>query len=282
MPEQQGHRLDGKVAIITGASRGLGMYCALAYANEGARVAIVGRTQYESAFHMPGTIHATVDVIEEVTGGQALPVPCDVTDAESVRAMVDTVFARWGRVDVLINNAALTAEGETVGQIPLPLFDDMLRRNVLGPLHTMRAVVPAMRASGGGSIVNISGRSRTPGSPLEATKYAVEAMTLGLAVELRPEGIAVNSLRPSGFISTPGVLLNPEVRNTEVTPPYSYVEASIRLGLQTAATYTGHNATDADVIRDLADEATYAAFKRMNPASWADPVIAWGPPSELP
>ncbi|MCH7642026.1 MAG: SDR family NAD(P)-dependent oxidoreductase, partial [Chloroflexi bacterium] len=91
-------RLDGKIAIVTGASRGLGQYCAVQYAREGAKVIVAARTEKERDPRLPGTIHDTVRMIEEA-GGEALAVVCNVADVDSIKAMVDTVLEKYGRID---------------------------------------------------------------------------------------------------------------------------------------------------------------------------------------
>jgi NAD(P)-dependent dehydrogenase (short-subunit alcohol dehydrogenase family) len=248
-------RLAGKVAIVTGSSRGLGQYCALAYALEGAKVVVVGRNARETNLHMPGNVYLTAEAIEEVTGSPALPVICDVTDLESVNRMVGTVLNCCGRIDLLLNNAAyVMPEGEAITEVPLRLVEQMFRVNVLGAFSVVRSVLPAMQAQRSGNIINVSGRSRTHGSPLEATKMAMETLTVGLADALRSQGIAVNCLRPAGFIDTPGVLLNSDVRPSDLTPPDSYVEAGILLAMQTADSYTGQVKTDVEVIHDLSSK----------------------------
>jgi citronellol/citronellal dehydrogenase len=248
-------RLAGKVAVVTGASRGLGQLCALAFAAEGAHVAVVGRTATESPTRLSGSVHQTAGAVEEFTTGSALPLVCDVTDRAAVQTMVDAVLKRWGRIDVLVNNAAyVLADGETATGLPVRLFEQMLRVNVLGAFQVIGAVLPAMRARRRGNIINVSGRSRTRGSPLEATKAAMETLTIGLADELRLEGIVVNSLRPAGFIDTPGAMLNREVRPRDFVPPDTYLEAAVLLAMQTAETYTGQVRTDEEVIRDLHGE----------------------------
>jgi citronellol/citronellal dehydrogenase len=254
-------RLTGKVIVITGASRGLGQYCALAYAYEGARVALVGRNATESPMRLPGSIHQTAAAIKEITGASSLPIVCDITDLAAVERMVKEVLDHWGRIDVLLNNAAyVLPEGESAADIPIRLFNQMLQVNILGAFQAIRAVVPAMRSRHYGNIINVSGRSQTRGSPLEATKAAIETLTIGFANELRPSGIAVNSLRPVGFIDTPGVLLNMEVKPRDLTPPDRYLNAAVLLAMQTAETYTGQVKTDADVIRDLGNESTQMGY----------------------
>jgi NAD(P)-dependent dehydrogenase (short-subunit alcohol dehydrogenase family) len=272
---QREPRLAGKVAIVTGSSRGLGQYCALAYAQEGAKVVVVGRNGRETNLHMPGNINLTAEAIEELTGSPALPVICDVTDLASVDSMVRTVLDSCGRIDLLLNNAAFVMpEGEAITELPLRLFEQMLRVNVLGAFSVVRAVLPAMQAQRSGNIINVSGRSRTRGAPLEATKMAMETLTVGFADALRSHGIAVNCLRPVGFIDTPGVLLNSDVRPSDLTPHDSYVEAAILMAMQTAVTYTGQVKTDAEVIRDLGDQRTLRHYEAMNPSPWRDSLAA--------
>lgn len=267
--QESNPRLAGKVAIVTGASRGLGLYCALAYAQEGAKVAVVGRSVRETGLHMPGNIHLAAQAIEEISSAPALPIVCDVTKVDAVGTMVEQVLDRWGRIDVLLNNAAyVMSEGERITEIPLRLFEHMLQVNTLGAFFTMRAVLPTMRAQRSGSIINVSGRSRASGSPLHATKMAIEALTVGFASEVRPHNIAVNCLRPVGFIDTPGMLLNPDIKPSELTPPHSYVEAATLMAMQTAESYSGQLKTDAEVIRDVADEATLQHYATMNPSAW--------------
>ncbi|MGE3304310.1 MAG: SDR family NAD(P)-dependent oxidoreductase [Hyphomonadaceae bacterium] len=268
-------RLQGKVAIVTGASRGLGMYAALAFAGEGAHVALLGRNSRETNLHLPGNIYLTAEAIGEMTDGQALPVVCDVADPEQVQTAVDKVLRRWGRIDILLNNAAyVMPEGESPATIPTRLFEQMFQVNVFGAFHLIQAVLPTMRAQRYGNIINVSGRSRTKGSPLESTKAAVETLTIGLANELRSVGVAVNSLRPVGFIDTPGVLLNKEVKPPDLTPPESYLYASVLLAQQTAETYTGKVKTDAEVIRDLTDEETVRRYAEYNPPAWGQSLSA--------
>jgi NAD(P)-dependent dehydrogenase (short-subunit alcohol dehydrogenase family) len=272
---QREPRLAGKVAIVTGSSRGLGLYCALAYAQEGAKVVVVGRNARETNLHMPGNVYLTAEAIRELTGSPALPVICDVTDLESVDSMVRTVLDSCGRIDLLLNNAAyVMPEGEAITEVPLRLFEQMLRVNVLGAFSVVRAVLPAMQAQQSGNIINVSGRSRTRGAPLEATKMAMEALTVGFADALRSQGIAVNCLRPVGFIDTPGVLLNADVGPSDLTPHDSYVEAAILMAMQTAVNYTGQVKTDAEVIRDLGDQKTLRHYEAMNPSPWRDSIAA--------
>jgi citronellol/citronellal dehydrogenase len=265
--------MAGQVAIVTGASRGLGEYCALGYAREGARVVVAARSTTEPHERLPGTIFHTARAIEEA-GGEALPVVCNVADQASIQQMVETVLDRWGRVDVLMNNAAIQPPGGNVDIAPKH-WELQYRVNVHGPFHCIRAVLPTMFAQGSGSIINISSAGSTSGTPYGGTKRALEAMTEGLAVELADQGIVVNALKPLGAIETPGFLFAQVTRDDdrssdipELPTPESYVEAAILLALQTPDRFTGRVHNDAEVIAHLADDATKARFRAESPANW--------------
>lgn len=266
-------RLEGKVAIVTGASRGLGQYCALGFAREGAKVAIAARTVEVKDARLPGTIHETARLIEEA-GGEGLPVVCNVADSASVDAMVEQVLERWGRIDILMNNAAIQPPGVNSDILPRH-WELQYRVNVHGPFHCIRAALPAMREQQSGNIINISSAATRGGTPYGGTKRALEAMTEGLAAELEADGIVVNALKPLGAIETPGFLFAQVPRDgeqseaLELPPRDSYVEAAILLALQTPESFTGRVHDDAEVIRHLADEETKTRFRELNPSYWS-------------
>jgi len=195
-------RLQGKVAIITGASRGLGEYCAVGYAREDAKMVIAARTEVESDPRLPGTIYHTAKLVEEA-GGEALPVVCNVADMASVEAMVAKTLDHWGRIDILMTNAAVQPQG-MISTIKVKSWELEFNINVHGPFRCVRAVLPAMQARKSGNVINISSVAAFGGSHYGATKRAIKAMTIGLARELKDDGIAVNALRPVGGIDTPG------------------------------------------------------------------------------
>jgi NAD(P)-dependent dehydrogenase (short-subunit alcohol dehydrogenase family) len=266
-------RLKGKVAIITGASRGLGEYCALGYAQEGAKVVVAARTVEEQDPRLPGTIYHTAQLIEEA-GGQAFPVVCNVADVDSIESMVEKVLDHWGRIDILMNNAAIQPPGGNFDIMPKHWLL-IYKVNVHGPFHCIRAVLPTMLKQGSGNIINISSMAAGIGSPYGGTKRAIEAMTEGLAEELKPQNIVVNSLKPVSAIETPGFLFaqvprDEEVSEAPVLPPRdSYVEAAVLLATQTVDTFTGQVHDDAAVIGHLADDATRSRFRELNPDYWS-------------
>lgn len=275
-------RLEGKVAIITGASRGLGEYCAVGYAREGAKVAIAARTTEEKDPRLPGTIHHTAELVEEA-GGEAFAVVCNVADYESVENMTQQVLEKWGQIDILMTNAAVQPPG-FVSTIQIRHWELEFKVNVHGPFYCIRAALPSMLERESGNIINISSVAARAegGSHYGATKRAIESMTLGLANELKDKGIAVNCLKPVGGIETPGLLFGRapgqvgggQRGNPGLPAPDSYVEAAVLLALQTPETFTGEVHNDAEVIRLLADDAAREKFRGMNPENWVNAMSA--------
>lgn len=254
-------RLAGKVAVITGASRGLGQYCSIAYAREGAAVVVAARTEQQTDPRMPGTIHETARLVAEA-GGEAFPVVCNVADPASIAAMVESVLARYGRIDILMTNAAISVPGN-VSLVQPRHLELEFRVNVFGPFHCIRAVLPSMLERKSGNIITISSSAANPGneSHYGAGKRAIEAMTVALANEQRENGIAVNCLKPDGGLDTPGIRYiidrpeGPPDRPEEdfnFPPPDSYIEAAVILGTQTTQTCTGGVFHDSEVISRFA------------------------------
>jgi NAD(P)-dependent dehydrogenase (short-subunit alcohol dehydrogenase family) len=290
-------RLAGKVAIITGASRGLGQYCAVGYAREGAKVVVAARTEVESDPRLPGTIHDTVKMCQ-AAGGEGLAVVCNVGDMESVEAMAQKVLDHWGRIDILMTNAAVQPAG-FISTIKPKSWELEFNINVHGPFRCIRAALPAMQAQKSGNIINISSIAARGGSHYGATKRAVEAMTIGLARELKDQGIAVNAMKPVGGIETPGLLFGrpqgagamapapgqsptarpaPQAYAPGARPglpsPDSYVEAAILLAMQTADSFTGQVYNDAQLIERLASEEDKKRFRAENPPNWVEAMTA--------
>lgn len=266
-------RLEGQVAIITGASRGLGEYCALGFAREGAKVVIAARTVEEKDPRLPGTIFHTAGLIEEA-GGEAFPVICNVAELSSIQNMVRQVADHWGQIDILVNNAAIQPPGANI-DITAKHWELQYRVNIHGPFHCIRSVLPAMQERKRGNIINISSAAALGGTPYGGTKRALEAMTEGLGAELKQQGIVVNALKPVSAIETPGFLFAQLPREEqgsdvpELPPADSYVEAAILLAIQTTDTFTGRVHNDAEIIGYLADNETKNRFRELNPPYWS-------------
>jgi len=211
-------QLDGKVAIITGASRGIGKQIALLFGREGAKVIAAARTEHEGDHQLPGAITETVEEIRKA-GGEATAVRADVSDPESIEQLVAAAQETYGPVSVLVNNAALTYF-QPINGFPLRRWQRMLAVDLTGPFLLAQAVIPDMIAAGGGHIVNISSRAsiHPEGPPYElppgggtvygTVKAGIERFSTGLAHELYDSGIAVNSLAPTGIVASPGVLFH--------------------------------------------------------------------------
>ena len=252
-----GSRLQGKVAIITGGSRGLGEFCAVAYGREGATVAVAARTETAADERFPGTIY---DTAEEVTaaGGEGFPVVCNVADMESVSSMVDKVLERYGRIDIVMNNAAIWPPG-TLSTMKPRHWELVVRVNINGALFTTQAVRETMVKQGSGSIINISSHAADSPGPTcyGVTKRSLEALTVGMAEDLGQYGIAVNALKPVGGIDTPGIRYSgglAEDHLRSLPPPDRYQEAAVLLALKTPQTGTGLVVDDAEAVDRWASE----------------------------
>lgn len=188
--------LEGKVAVVTGAARGLGRAYAKAFAAEGARAVALDL----------GDCAETVREIEQA-GGQALGLACDVADMQSCRDAAQATLDKFGRIDILVNNAALygSLKGGRFDALPEDEWEACMRVNVTGIWNCCRAFVPGMREQGAGAIVNISSLAATYGLAFAlhytTSKGAVIGMTRGLARELGRYNIRVNAVAPSAVLT---------------------------------------------------------------------------------
>jgi NAD(P)-dependent dehydrogenase (short-subunit alcohol dehydrogenase family) len=201
-------KLDGQVAIVTGASRGVGEYMAIEFAKEGCNVVVAARTEAEGQSKLEGTIAETATSLEEYAV-RALPVRCDVTNEDEIEAMVARTVAEFGRIDILVNNAGIMAPAKLV-DMPLKRWDIMWRVNVRGAIACSKAVLPHMIAAGSGVIFNISSIAADQGGAgniaYKVTKHALRELSAGLANEEREHNIRVFALSPLGWVPTPGTL----------------------------------------------------------------------------
>jgi citronellol/citronellal dehydrogenase len=247
--------MRGKVAIVTGASRGIGKAIALGFAREGAKVVVAARSETAPNEKLPGTIHETVAEIEKL-GAEALAVRCDVTDEASIAAMVETTLQKFGRIDILINNAAIDFPFPA-REMPLKRWDIVLKVNTTGPFLCAKAVLPTMIAQGGGSILNITsnaGAEKGSGTVgysaiYGVSKAALDRFTWALAAEEGKNNIAVNALKPWGVVSTEGMRMwaKPEDQIGWKSPA-SMVACAIFLAKQDASGVTGCVAYDDEYV----------------------------------
>ncbi len=185
--------LQGKIALVTGASYGLGRGIALALAREGCRVALAARSADKL-----DSVAAEIATV----GGQALAVPCDVGAEAQVAALFKRIVERWGRLDLLVNNAAVIA-GAPLESFPMELWQRALATNLTGPFLCTREAFRIMKPQGGGRIVNIASvaarRVRPNSASYAATKHALWGLTQVAALEGRAHGIVCSCLMPGNI-----------------------------------------------------------------------------------
>ena len=249
---QPQQRLAGKVAIVTGASRGIGRVLALTFARHGARVVIAAKSEAETA-RLPGTIYSVAREVEAL-GGQALPLRVDVRVTEDLHSMVAQTMDRFGRIDILVNNAG-ALWWQDVADTPMSRFDLMFEVNVRAAFIASQAVIAPMRAGGnGGHIIVCS-------PPIDLTilphkvgylisKYGMTMLAHGLAEELREDGIAVNALWPVTLVESQATM------NFGIGGPKTWrkaeilADAALEVVTTPPAELTGKALLDEDFLRE--------------------------------
>jgi len=185
------HPLDGQVAIVTGAGRGIGAAIARGLANLGATAVVCGRTRAE--------IESTGKSIVQA-GGKAEAIVCDVTSLQSVEAAAKQVESSFGRADILVNNAGIGGFGGPLHQLSPDGWDQILNTNLRGVFYAVRAFAPLMIRAGSGHIINISslaGKNALPnGAAYAASKWGLNGLSYSLAEELRSHNIRVAVICP--------------------------------------------------------------------------------------
>ncbi len=230
------------VAVITGASRGIGKQLAVAFAEAGYDVCCLARSTLASPTKLPGTIEETAALIER-TGRRALALQLDVRSEEQVAAVAERVYAELGRCDVLINNAAISVAGRTL-EVPSKYWRLAVDINLLGPYYMVRHFCPRMIAAGGGVVINISSnaavRPEFGRSSYSATKAALEVLTQVLAFELKDEGVGVYVIRLDVPVWTEGYAASlPTTDTSDFEDPVIMCDAALWLAKQPWE-YAGH------------------------------------------
>jgi citronellol/citronellal dehydrogenase len=266
--------LQDRVAIITGASRGIGRALALGLAKAGCAVVVAAKST-DSTEKLPGTIH-TVAAEVEALGGRALAVRVDVRDDGQVEAMARAALERFGRIDVLINNAGAMF-WRPVSETPMKRFDLVMGVNARAAFACCRAVLPAMIQQRWGHIVNMSpplDLGIVPGRVAYAiSKLGMTLLTVGLADEVRGQNVAVNSLWPVTVIESQASI-NHQLGTPEMwRKPDVLVDCVLRLAAKEPAACTGRALLDEDFLREegVTDFSAYACVPGAQP-----PRLTWG------
>ena len=257
--------LTGRTALVTGASRGIGLAIAERFAAEGATVAVTARTVEAGSNPMEGSLTETVAKITGA-GGQAVAIPADLSRPEERERLVLETEATVGRVEILVNNAAVS------WYMPVASFTPkrrelMFQVQVYAPMDVAQRVLPSMVAAGEGWILNISsGASRHPAIPpgdrwrgggavYGMCKAALERLTTGLAAEAWESNVAVNSLSPMKVVPTPGTrfhkLVRPEDPGQVVEPPEVMAQAALELCCRPPQSLTGRIAYSQALLDEL-------------------------------
>ncbi len=243
-------RFSGKVAFITGASRGVGRCLALALAREGADIAVAAKTVDPNP-KLPGTIHTTAAEIEAL-GRNALPLQVDVRDDQAVAIAVRATLEHFGRIDFLVNNAGALF-WQTLAETPLSRFDRVMGVNVRGAFACTREVLPAMIAQDYGHILMMSPPVDVAAAAgkiaYAVSKFGMTLIAHGVAGELTGHNVACNALWPATLIESYATI-NFSLGNPSVwRKPDILADATLKIFAKSPATFTGHALIDEDFLR---------------------------------
>jgi citronellol/citronellal dehydrogenase len=254
MSKADSRTLRDRVVVVTGASRGIGAAIAVRAAADGARVALLAKTETPNP-KIAGTLGETADAVMRA-GGRALPVVCDVRDADAVAAAIDAVAEEFGGIDVVVNNAG-ALDLRPTAKLPPKNLRRLLEINVEGPFAVVQAALPHLRQSGNAHIVNVSPPlsldPRWVGAHVGHTvgKYAESLLTLGWADEFASVPIAVNSVWPATTVASTGMLvaMGEATVNATARTPQIMADAVHALITRAASTSTGRFYTDEEILR---------------------------------
>jgi citronellol/citronellal dehydrogenase len=262
--------LKGKTLFITGASRGIGLAIALRAARDGANVAIAAKTA-EPHPRLPGTIYTAAREIEMV-GGQALPLVCDIRFEDQVQAAVATALETFGGIDICVNNASAISLTPTE-QTDAKRFDLMFAINTRGTFLVAKACIPHLRKAENPHILMLAPPLDMKAKWFERhlaysiTKYGMSLCVLGMAAELKSDGIAVNALWPRTTIATAAVnnLLGGDTMMRRSRKPDIVADAAHLILTQSAKSFTGRFVIDDTFLYEVGGVTDFERY-RVDPS----------------
>jgi NAD(P)-dependent dehydrogenase (short-subunit alcohol dehydrogenase family) len=236
MANVEGNRLFGKVALVTGGSRGIGNAVAAAYVREGARVFICARNEESVA-------RAVLEIRNN--GGEIDGVAGDVGNPADVNRIVQGASGKYGAIDVLVNNASLLGPRVPIADYPLPAWEEVLRVNITGVFLMTQKVLHLMMPQQNGSIINVSSGVGRVGKPLwgayAASKFAVEGFTQMLAEEVKDFGIRVNAVNPGATRTEMRAAAYPDENPLKLPVPEKIVPVFVYLASDASRAVTGES-----------------------------------------
>ena len=245
--------LNGKTIFITGASRGIGHAIGLRCAKDGANVVIAAKTS-EPHPKLPGTIHTAAEEIE-AAGGKALAVQADIRYEDQIQSAVAQAAEHFGGIDVLVNNASAISLTRTL-DTPMKRFDLMFGVNVRGTFATSQACIPHLKQSDNPHILNLAPplnmqpRWFKDHCAYTMAKYGMSMCVLGMAEELKAEGIAVNALWPRTVILTAALAMIPGVNPAACRTPEIVADAACAIVSRDSKTCSGNFFIDEEVLKE--------------------------------
>jgi citronellol/citronellal dehydrogenase len=255
--------LSGKTLFITGASRGIGLTIALRAARDGANIAIAAKSTVPNP-KLPGTIHDAAKAVE-AAGGRALALKCDIREEDDVRAAVAATVDAFGGVDILVNNAsAIWLRGAL--DTPMKRFDLMQQVNSRGSFLCAQACLPYLLQAPNPHILTLAPPPSldpkwwAPHTGYTLAKMGMSFVTLGLAGEFGPQGVAVNALWPRTLIATDALNMIPGVNLANARKPEIIGDAAHAILVRPARGFTGKFLIDDEVLREagITDLSHYA------------------------
>jgi citronellol/citronellal dehydrogenase len=255
--------LQGKTLFITGASRGIGLAIALRAARDGANVAIAAKSDVANP-KLPGTIHTAAAAVD-AAGGAGLAIKCDIREEDSVHAAVEQTVSRFGAIDILVNNASAIWLRGTL-DTPMKRFDLMSQVNARGSFLCAQVCLPHLLKSTNPHIltlappISLDPKWWAPHTGYTLAKMGMSFVTLGLAAEFGPRGVAVNALWPRTLIATNALNMIPGVSAANGRKPEIMADAAHAVLTRPALGFSGNFLIDDDVLREggVKDFSQYA------------------------